>query len=380
MAPLWHHYGTIASRLGSEVCHVWHRVETRWWKRGSRVDDAGIVQTGGPTTAAAHEVACDESGWEGANLVAGGSAVIAYASVRLSIDAASDWLGELGARAGQMSREYKASHVLRADRSAVASLLDPTGPIGGNAFVHLTEKAYFVVGRVLDLVLGQSANAASAGLVADRRLTALATRLCREGPAAFGRDRWQEFLAAANAVLRDWKPRDVREPVDTFVDLVETLAKLEAGRRLGAILDELRQARSVAYAARARLLDHHVLQPAVEPLIPALARTIRHWSRGGETDVSIVHDEQSALTERRIRRLERQLLPRDRVLRFRQVDSRTDPRVQVADVLAGVARRLAADELHGGGDAELSRLLRAYVDPASCWSDERSWARLAPTH
>src|SRR4030095_16539801 len=70
MAPLWHHHGTIASRLGSEVCHVWHRVETRWSKLGSRVDDAGIVQTGGPTTAAAHEVACDESGWEGANLVA----------------------------------------------------------------------------------------------------------------------------------------------------------------------------------------------------------------------------------------------------------------------------------------------------------------------
>lgn len=347
---------------------------------GIRVEDARIVQTQQSTIAPAHEIACDESGWEGANLVAGSSDVIAYASVRLSVEAAADCLRELGGRAGQVNREYKASHVLRADlRSSVTSLLGPAGPIHGNAFVHLTEKAYFVVGRVLDLVLGQSANTASAGLVADRRLTALATRLCREGPAAFGRDRWQEFLAAANAVLRDWKPRDVREPVDTFVDLVETLAKLEAGSRLGAILDELGQARSVAYAARARLLDHHVLQPAVEPLIPALARTILYWSRGGETDVSIVHDEQSALTERRIRRLERQLLPRDRVLRFRQVDSRTDPRVQVADVLAGVARRLAADELHGGGDAELSGLLRAYVDPASCWSDERSWARLAPT-
>jgi hypothetical protein len=338
------------------------------------------VQTGRPITAPAREVACDESGWEGANLVAGRSAVIAYASVRLSIDAASDWLGELGGRAGQVRREYKASHVLRGDRSAVANLLGPGGPVDGNAFVHLTDKAYFVVGRLLDLVLGQSANTASAGLVADPRLTALATTLHREGPAAFGADRWQAFLAAANAVLRDWKPRDVREPVDTFVDLVDMLAKLQAGSRLGAILDELRQARSAAYAARARLLDDHVLQPAVEPLIPALARTILHWSRGGETDVSIVHDEQSALTARRIRRLERQLLPPDRFLGFRQVDSRTDPRVQVADVLAGVARRLASDELHGHGDAQLDGLLRTYIDPASCWSDERSWSRLSPTH
>ncbi|WP_327589824.1 hypothetical protein OHA25_24460 [Nonomuraea sp. NBC_00507] len=91
-----------------------------------------------------------------------------------------------------------------------------------------------------------------------------------------------------------------------------------------------------------------------------------------------MHDEQSALTERRVRRLEHQLLPSERRLWFRQVDSRTDPRVQVADVLAGVARRLAADELRDRGDTELGELLRAYIDPASQWSDERSWSRLGP--
>lgn len=312
------------------------------------------MQTEHPTLASAHEIACDESGWEGANLVAGNSEVIAYASVRLSVDAAAECLGELGGGARHVPREYKASQVLRGDRrSTVTRLLGPAGPIHGNAFVHLTEKSYFVVGRVIDLVLGQSADAASAGLVVDRRLTGLATTLSRQGPEAFGRDRWQAFLAASNAVLRTWKPRNVHEPVDAFVDLVETLAELDGGGSLGTILDELRRGRSEAYAARIRLLEHRVLQPALEPLIPALARTILHWSRGGETDVSIVHDEQSAMTDGRIRRLERQLLPPGRFLRFRQADSRTDPRVQVADVLAGVARRHASDELRGHGDAEL---------------------------
>lgn len=326
---------------------------------GSGVDDA-FVQP-------AHEIACDESGWEGANLVAGNSTVIAYASVRLSVDAAAECLRELG---GHAKPEYKASHVLRADRSTVTRLLGQAGPIHGNAFVHLTEKAHFVVGRLLDLVLGQSVDAASAGLAPDRRVAGLATTLSREGPGTLGAARWQAFLAAANAVLRDWKPRKVREPVDELLDLI---SPLDGDSRVGAILDELRRARSVAYVARAELLEAHVLQPAVEPLIPALARTILHWS-----GVAIVHDEQSALTERRIRRLERQLLPPGRSLRFRQVDSRTDPRVQVADVLAGVARRIAADELRGRGDAELAGLLRPYLDPASCWSDEKSWSRLAP--
>ena len=330
-------------------------------------------------TAPTLEVACDESGWEGTNLVAGHSDVIAYASVRLSVDAAAACLRELSGRAGHMKREYKASDVLRPHRrSAVESLLGPAGPIAGNAFVHLTDKAYFVVGRILDLVLGQSSDTASAGLVADGRLAGLATTLSREGPDAFGSDRWRAFLTASNTVLRTWKPRKVREPVDAFVDVVEALAELDGGGQLRAVLDELRRARSDAYAARARLLEHRVLQPALEPLIPALARTILHWSRGGATIVSIVHDEQSALTDGRIRRLEQQLLAPGHVLRFRQVDSRTDPRVQLADVLAGVARRLAADELRGHGDAELGGLLRPYIDPDSCWSDERSWSRLSP--
>lgn len=336
------------------------------------------MRTDHPTIAPAPEIACDESGWEGANLVAGSTDVIAYASVRLTVDAAAECLRELGGRAAHASPEYKAAHVLRADRrSTVTSLLGAAGPIHGNALVHLTEKAHFVVCRLLDLILGQSVEAASAGLVTDRRLTGMAVMLSRQGPGAFGRDRWQAFLAAANAVLRTWKPRHVREPVDTFMDLVETLADLDLSSRLKAALDELRAARSTAIAARSHLLDNRVLQPAVEPLIPALARTVLHWSQGGGSTVSIVHDEQSALTERRVRRLERQLMPPGRLLCFRQVDSRTDPRVQVADVLAGVARTLADDELHGRGDPQLSGLLRAYVDPASHWSDERSWLRLS---
>ena len=46
-------------------------------------------------------------------------------------------------------------------------------------------------------------------------------------------------------------------------------------------------------------------------------------------------------------------------LRF--VDSRTDPRVQVADFLAGTARRIASDDLAGRGDPELTALVRLHA-------------------
>lgn len=53
---------------------------------------------------------------------------------------------------------------------------------------------------------------------------------------------------------------------------------------------------------------------------------------------------------------------------LRLVDSRTDTRIQVADLLAGAARKIAEDELRGHGDPELTALLHPYVTPASIWA------------
>jgi hypothetical protein len=70
--------------------------------------------------------------------------------------------------------------------------------------------------------------------------------------------------------------------------------------------------------------------------------------------------------------------PRRRLAGLTLVDSRADPRVRVADLLAGVARKIASDELNDRPDPELTALLRPYVDASSTWGDERSWARLSP--
>jgi hypothetical protein len=80
----------------------------------------------------------------------------------------------------------------------------------------------------------------------------------------------------------------------------------------------------------ARLIDEDpAYPPPLEPLVPALAETLLFWS-GGARSVSVVHDEQSALAEA--------VSPAPPPLRsLVQVDSRDDPRVQVADLLAGIA-------------------------------------------
>jgi hypothetical protein len=93
-----------------------------------------------------------------------------------------------------------------------------------------------------------------------------------------------------------------------------------------------------------RLIDEDpAFPPPLEPLVPALAETLLFWS-AGDRSVAVVHDEQSALTRGRVARLGTFLAeavsPAPPPLRsFLQVDSRDDPRVQVADLLAGIARR-----------------------------------------
>jgi hypothetical protein len=81
-------------------------------------------------------------------------------------------------------------------------------------------------------------------------------------------------------------------------------------------------------------------------MLPALAETVLTWS-AGQRRVLVVHDEQSALTADRLTRLQRALATGAAALPggvsplagLVMADSRDDPRIQVADLLAGVARR-----------------------------------------
>ncbi|MFB9678931.1 hypothetical protein [Streptosporangium vulgare] len=273
----------------------------------------------------------------------------------------------------------------------------------------------------------------------DRQIGAMAATLYREGLRTFGHERWRAFLESSNDLMRTGNGRSTgngqgagngqgtgngrdtgsgqgtengREAgnghgtengrdsesnrdtgsgrsaeasADTFFDMVEGLRLAGAGSEVGEIMELFRRARPRVDSFLARLLDDPRTVPSLDPLIPAIVRAVAYWG-GGTRPVSIVHDRQTTLTEERVARIREMLgeprpdglpwSPTARLSGLRFVASYADARIQVADLLAGAARKIASDELNGRGDAELTALLRPYVDASSIWGDDRSWSLL----
>ncbi|MDX3195259.1 DUF3800 domain-containing protein [Streptomyces sp. MN03-5084-2B] len=297
------------------------------------------------------EIACDESGSEGENLLGGETDVFAHAGIRMSWPDATACVREIRARIGSPAEEYKANHLLRAKHRAVLEwLLAPDGPLAGRGHVHLTGKTFFAVRAAVSLLAGQGTDT-------------MARTLHRTGPAAFGAARWEFFLKAFVSVLRLNPRRGVTTTPHEFFTLVDELARVPG--EAGEIIGRFRGGAERVAAYRARLAADPGLVPVLDPLVPAVIHTVRHWSAGG-TPVELVHDEQLALTAERVLQLKATLGPRLAGVRF--VDSRADARVQIADFLAGVARRIASDDLNGRGDPGLTTLLRSFVDAGSVWA------------
>lgn len=313
------------------------------------------------------EVACDESGSDGENLIGGNTDVFAHAGVCVAGDAAARALREVRERIRSPAEEYKANHLLREKHRAVLEwFLGPAGPLGGKASVHLVDKAWFVVVAVVDVLAPGPPAAARAAV------------LYREGRRTVDAERWRPFLRASNELARTRNHEAGPAPVDPFFRALEALGPADGGDgALAGVIEVLRRARPRAEAFRARLAQAPEAVEPLDPLFPALERTVARWSADG-VRVHVVHDRQNSLTEERIARLGARLAPDLRPAGLRLAESRHDPRIQLADFLAGVARKLASDELAGRGDPVLTGLLRPYVDPLSVWGDERSWSRLGP--
>ncbi len=281
-------------------------------------------------------------------------------------------IGEVHRLIGAKGGEYKSAELMRPrHRPVLRWLLDPSGPVAGVARVHLIDTRFFVLARVVDVLLGSGPVIGTDLPGRDARSRQLALTLYRSGPEAYGARRWQEFLTGAANLFRTnnrWLPK---RPVDIFYETVGTLADGQRQSGVAEVITLLERSRPAAEAVRQAHLTDRTLSPLMEPLIPAVLRTVELWGRTTPT-ITLVHDEQSALTPARIAEIAREFSahhPGHRLTAIRRVDSRADHRIQVADFLAGIAARFARDRLRGRPDPELTPLLLPLVDTGSVWTE-----------
>lgn len=322
------------------------------------------------------EIACDESGFTGGNLTFAHT-VFAHASVRISPEVAAEEMARLRQRVAARG-ELKASWLLRwCDRDDLSRLLGDRGVIE-TGFVHLSDIRLFLLLRLSDALLG---SAPVNGLELPGRddvARAVALTLRQSGEGVYGEDAWSAFLTAAGHALRAtsrWVPRTAAD------DLAAALADLSRRPAPGSVRSAMRRLSASAQRARPLrlVLDADPRRPPlVEPLIPALMRALQWWS-SDQPSLRILHDEQSALTRGRLAAMSRRLTAQrpGTAVEVIRLDSRDDPRVQVADLVAGISRRAATGLLTGRSDPALMELVRPLVDPESIWADD-VWCVAAP--
>jgi hypothetical protein len=318
-----------------------------------------VAEPPGPPGTDLVEVACDESGFSGSNMLDAATPVITHASVDLDVGEAVDLVGTLRSRFGFSASEPKAGPFLRGPHAA-ASLAWFLKALDGRGHVVLVDKQLFLATRIVHLFLGDPTYTSGSRLSEDVRHAALT--LHRAGRVGTS---WDCFLAAFADLVRT---KRASEPgaLDRFLDARDALRSATSDDEAAEVLGRLTR-HHVDEIVRRLVDDDRSIPPPLEPLLPALAETVLFWS-GGRRRVLVVHDEQSALTADRLRRLQDSLADSISPLAgLVMVDSRRDPRVQVADLLAGLARRAPASA--GGA-------LATFVSPASLYVGTPSADRL----
>ncbi len=309
------------------------------------------------------EIACDESGFSGTNLLDPTCPVITHASVDLRVGEAVELITTLRSGFRFSPHEFKSGQFLRSPAAGEA-LEWFLAALRGRAQVHLVDKEYFLVTRIVDLLLAEPSYAAGTRLTREQRPAALTVYRARHSA-----DRnWRAFLAAFVELFRI-KRRRWPDPLalQRFFQARDALLRDQLGAQAEDVLAGLSRTRVQTVLTRL-FADDPSIPPPLEPMLPALAETVLFWSGDDRRQVLVTHDEQSALTAGRLRRLQQVLAdgagssppadgagsspPADAdeigsaptgispLAGLVMVDSRDDPRVQVADLLAGMARRL----------------------------------------
>jgi hypothetical protein len=329
------------------------------------------------TASAPVVVACDESGNDGENMLSGRSTVFAHASVTLTPDDAAELMDEIRARTLSQSTELKSRTILQPRHQATAKWLLSHRSIEGSASVHLTHKKYFVVSKLFDSTAEERAHELGYDIYETGVALAGANLLFFVAPQSYGTG-WDRLLMTFQHFMR---ARDAAQAQDHLTRLIRCMVEL--------LSDEDALARDVlvtVFAGFSHLASLSKLQlgqgleerlRTMDPLISAVGAAVHYWGAISGRPVELIHDDAKELTPVKIEWAKRSLARPEDIAPSRQglateltdvrlVDSKDDPRVQVADLLAGIGR-IVGESMVNEQQHPLSPSLVPLVSGASLW-------------
>lgn len=331
------------------------------------------------TTPAPLVVACDESGNDGENLLGGSSPVFAHASVTMSQKAAAEIMAEVRARTRSQSAELKSKTILQPKHEATARWLLQHPLLANASAVHLTHKRYFVVAKLFDSTVEEIARDAGYDMYADGSALSAANILYFLAPSAYA-EKWDELLLAFQHFLRAKTAGDATSALATLDAAFVDVSSVETPLRdfVGMAFTGISHLQTLSALQLGMGIDHRLR--TLDPLIPAVGATVAFWARVSGRPVELIHDAAPEMSPERIAAI-RYNLARPEIVSPQQagkgveltnvvlVDSKHDERVQLADLVAGLAR-VVGEQLAGREEHPLFAEIEPLISQDSIWPSE----------
>ncbi|MER5478793.1 DUF3800 domain-containing protein [Streptomyces sp. NPDC002734] len=316
-------------------------------------------------------IACDESGYDGEDLLSEGLYMM-VAGVAVDDAEAEGIVRDLRTETNIQPavRDLKFKHFQRGDRlQKLSRLWQKDGALHGRCSVYVVDKRYGIMSKVIDLLVEEEAYLRGIDLHENRQARRLARALACDGRRALKNDRFNKLEQAFVAFARRRDPGDRQAVIQTFYEEVEAAWTISTRRNVTEALRWLRDTRAHAEALHDDVAPQQ--PPHLELLDTALATLTRAWSeRLGA--ISVLADEHRELTDARLE-VTRNVLRsgvgatpsvmhrRLRIQRIVRGSSHDHASIQLADLLAGAAGSVAKGG--PGNPTDASALLRPIILP-----------------
>lgn len=316
-------------------------------------------------------VACDESGNDGENVLNGSSPVFVHASVTLSEEVAMNLMDEIRERTRTSAVELKSRVLLQERHGDTARWLLRHSALEQQASIHVTHKRFFLVTKLFDSTVEEVAHELGEEMYESGGALAGATILHFLAPGIYG-ETWDRLLNAFQYFLRS---KDAQEAQEKLGDVMATTQALLHNEDtplrdlIGPMYAGLKHLRSLSKLQLGEGIEGRLRTG--DPLHAAVGATVMYWARVSGRPVQLIHDKAKELSPQRVKWFQYHLARPELVSEHRRgagcelvgvdlVDSVADSRIQVADLLAGLARMVSESVIAGQSHplvAEVSSLM-----------------------